>query len=83
MKITSIFLLLAVGIFCSSGNAEPDGGNGEAREPACELYETPGCPRNFDPVCGTDQVTYPNECTLCSTNQQKNVQVKIKKAGIC
>uniref|UniRef100_A0A672UAS9 Kazal-like domain-containing protein n=1 Tax=Strigops habroptila TaxID=2489341 RepID=A0A672UAS9_STRHB len=23
------------------------------------------CPTDYEPTCGTDNVTYPNECSLC------------------
>ncbi|OXB61393.1 hypothetical protein ASZ78_000261 [Callipepla squamata] len=37
---------------------------------SCDVYRLSGsrnlaCPRIFQPVCGTDNVTYPNECSLC------------------
>ncbi|XP_006868133.1 PREDICTED: serine protease inhibitor Kazal-type 2 [Chrysochloris asiatica] len=33
--------------------------------PNCDQYKLPGCPRDLDPVCGSDMTTYPNECSLC------------------
>ncbi|XP_040597925.1 serine protease inhibitor Kazal-type 1 [Mesocricetus auratus] len=42
-----------------------------------------GCPRMYDPVCGMDGVTYPNECTLCSENRKRQVPVLIKNYGPC
>ncbi|XP_029441193.1 serine protease inhibitor Kazal-type 2 [Rhinatrema bivittatum] len=51
--------------------------------PNCEQYALPGCPRNLNPVCGTDGITYPNECVLCESNRSNNKNVKIVGSGPC
>ncbi|KAM9266236.1 ovomucoid-like [Cariama cristata] len=40
------------------------------------------CPRNYEPVCGTNGVTYPNECSLCS-EMLRNRALDKKHDGRC
>ncbi|NWU11607.1 ISK1 inhibitor, partial [Cephalopterus ornatus] len=42
-----------------------------------------GCTRNFEPVCGTDNILYSNECMLCLQNRQRGGTVRIKNRGMC
>ncbi|XP_068265777.1 pancreatic secretory trypsin inhibitor-like [Nyctibius grandis] len=84
MKATGVFLLLSLALCFYQGNAGIDGAAEEGTEAACGNYDLGGgCTRIFDPVCGTDNKLYGNECLLCVHNRQRNTNVRIKNRGMC
>ncbi|CAG0901654.1 unnamed protein product [Cyprideis torosa] len=41
------------------------------------------CPANFDPVCGSDGKTYPNECSLEAERRCNNPRLSVASRGEC
>ncbi|XP_007194256.1 serine protease inhibitor Kazal-type 1 isoform X1 [Balaenoptera acutorostrata] len=79
MKVASIFLLTALVLLSLSGSTRA---NFLEREAKC-TNEVSGCPKIYNPVCGTDGVTYSNECMLCIENKKHRIPVLIQKSGPC
>ncbi|XP_078533661.1 trypsin inhibitor ClTI-1-like [Lissotriton helveticus] len=76
LRLLLFGLTLSAGIFSI---AEVAGG----KPPHCEDYGLPGCPKNLNPVCGTDGKTYSNECLLCEAVKNTNKDLQIEKQGNC
>ncbi|XP_069781542.1 trypsin inhibitor ClTI-1-like [Narcine bancroftii] len=53
------------------------------KPPNCKKHSPPRCSRVRDPVCGTNGITFPNECMLCLFNTEYNKGVKILRSGDC
>ncbi|XP_043837693.1 serine protease inhibitor Kazal-type 1-like [Dromiciops gliroides] len=79
MRTLSMVLLLSLALcyFLDAARAED-----QAQDANCDKYIVK-CPRNSAPVCGTDGVTYGNECMLCLEMEEKGIKIQIKKYGKC
>ncbi|ERE83286.1 serine protease inhibitor Kazal-type 4 isoform X2 [Cricetulus griseus] len=55
-----------------------------SRMPICEhMAASPKCPKTPELICGTDGVTYKNECYLCVTRIKTKKDIQIMKDGKC
>jgi hypothetical protein len=43
----------------------------------------PTCPEHYKPVCGSDGVSYANECKLQAENCDKKTSITVKQQGLC
>ncbi|XP_037658014.1 serine protease inhibitor Kazal-type 7 [Choloepus didactylus] len=41
------------------------------------------CPITYQPVCGSDYITYGNECLLCTESLKNNGKVQFLHEGAC
>ncbi|XP_068128939.1 serine protease inhibitor Kazal-type 1-like [Hyperolius riggenbachi] len=83
MKILVILpMLLAVFLCLLFGSTNSESASDKGIEPNC-VGPIARCPRNYDPVCGSDQHTYDNECLLCVEKMRKNMNIRITRRGKC
>ncbi|XP_074958672.1 ovoinhibitor-like [Phalacrocorax aristotelis] len=85
MKITGLFVRAALALCCCLGIAF-------GVEIDCTQYSSGvskdgtawvACPRNLKPVCGTDGITYSNECGICFHNRKQGASVEKAHDGEC
>ncbi|XP_067312499.1 proteinase inhibitor PSKP-1-like [Pseudorasbora parva] len=72
MFARGIIVLLCVLVAISDGT----------RRPKCKGYRPHRCPEILAPVCGTNRVTYDNECMLCAARASDH-RLLVWREGKC
>ncbi|KAM5299789.1 serine protease inhibitor Kazal-type 7-like [Ctenodactylus gundi] len=84
MKILGgLLLLCVVSQLCSSS-----GQSLLSDQVDCSIYKkypvvAIPCPITYFPVCGTDYITYGNECHLCTESLKSNGKIQFLHEGRC
>ncbi|XP_056625015.1 serine protease inhibitor Kazal-type 1 [Triplophysa dalaica] len=55
----------------------------EPRLAVCDPENNGVCTREYNPVCGEDNITYPTECILCLENKRRSQNIRIMQEGEC
>nr|XP_008527139.1 PREDICTED: serine protease inhibitor Kazal-type 6 isoform X2 [Equus przewalskii] len=80
MKISGVFLLLSLALFCFFSGVFSEGGRvncGEFQDP--KVF----CTRESDPHCGSDGQTYGNKCSFCKAVAKSGGKINLKHQGKC
>ncbi|XP_078414494.1 serine protease inhibitor Kazal-type 1-like [Cetorhinus maximus] len=80
MNLFSAFALLSMFLFSVVA-----ANSGPGMEPDCKTTKQVfgACNRMYFPVCGTDGITYNNECILCAARWKTGMNIRIKWYGMC
>ncbi|XP_007567733.1 serine protease inhibitor Kazal-type 1-like [Poecilia latipinna] len=79
--MTGRLVVLGLLIICVAADATNM--SGSTRKPACPDGNIGRCTKILDPVCGSNGVTYDNECLLCSEMHETKRDIWITKQGRC
>ncbi|KAI6056757.1 serine protease inhibitor Kazal-type 6 isoform 2-T2 [Callospermophilus lateralis] len=80
MKLSGVFLLLSLALFCLFSGVVSQGGQidcGEFRDP--KVF----CTRESNPHCGSDGQTYGNKCSFCKAVAKSDGKIILKHPGKC
>ncbi|KAK1343438.1 hypothetical protein QTO34_016218 [Cnephaeus nilssonii] len=80
MKISGVFLLLSLALFCFFSGVISQG-----EKVDCAEFGDPKvyCTRESNPHCGSDGQTYGNKCSFCKAAAKSGGKINLKHYGTC